>query len=151
MGIFKKNNNSWFRICQFSASEVKIFLIFCYLLAVLAVLWTTLTYDISKSDETTTTVGTYIRCLAGGVHDGVDCEQYREQFEDITIQELQVLYLILVAFLNLSNLPLIIEYKSMKQMIITTLGSTLGRDTVKETELPSQSVKDSEVPIHIKN
>ena len=154
MGIFKKSENSW--LCQFTASEVKIFLIFCYLLTVLAVLWTTLTYDISKHDETAIKIGTYIRCLAGGIHDKLDCKPYRKEFEDITIQELQVLYLILVAFLNFSNLPLIIEYKSMKAMIVSTLVSTLGstlgtRDTVKESEMPSHSVKESEAPLHINN
>ena len=138
MGIFKKGDG-W--LCQFTTSEVKIFIIFCYLLAVLAVLWTSLTYDISKHDETGIKLGTYFRCSINGVHDLLDCEQYREEFEEITIQELSVLYLILVAFLNLSNLPLIIEYKSVKDMIISTINSTLGSDTVKETELPSHTGK----------
>ena len=145
MGIFKKGDG-W--LCQFTASEVKIFIIFCYLLAVLAVLWTSLTYDISKHDETAIEIGTYFRCSINGVHDRLDCEQYREEFEEITIQELQVLYLVLLAFLNLSNLPLIIEYKSVKDMIISTINSTLGRDTVKETELPSHTGKESEMTFH---
>ena len=138
MGIFKKGDG-W--LCQFTAPEVKIFIIFCYLLAVLAILWTSLTYDISKGGEMATELGTYFRCSVNGVHDLLDCEQYREEFEEIAIQELSVLYLILVAFLNLSNLPLIIEYKTVKDMIISTINSTLGRDTVKETELPSHTGK----------
>ena len=142
MGIFKKSEDSWF--CRVTASEVKIFLIFCYLLAVLAVLWTSLTYDISKHDETAIKIGTYVRCSANGVHDHLDCEQYREEIEDLSIQELQVLYLILLAFLNFSNLPLIIEYKTVKDIII----STLGRDTVRETELPSHTGKESEMTSH---
>ena len=142
MGIFKKSKDSWF--CQVTASEVKIFLIFCYLLAVLAVLWTSLTYDISKHDETAIKIGTYVRCSANGVHDQLDCEQYREEIEDLSIQELQVVYLVLVAFLNLSNMPLIIEYKTVKKTIL----STLGRDTVRETELPSHTGKESEMTSH---
>ena len=141
MGIFKKGDG-W--LCQFTASEVKIFIIFCYLLTVFAVLWTTLTYDISKSGERGIKMGYYFRCSANGVHEHLDCEEYREEFEALTIQELQVLYLILFAFLNLSNLPLIIEYKSIKDKII----STLGLDTVKETELPSHTGKGSEMTSH---
>ena len=140
MGIFRKSTGSGpFRV---TASEVKIFAIFCYLLVVLAVLWTSLTYDISKYNETAIKIGTYIRCSANGFHDQVDCEQYRKEFEDLSIHWLQVLYLLLVAFLNVSNLPLIIEYKSMKDIIL----STLGRDTVRETELPSHTAKESELP-----
>ena len=131
MGLFRKSQDSW--LCQLTASEVKIFLIFCYLLAVLALLWTTLTYDISKHDEITIKIGTYKKCLAGGVHEGLDCEHYRKEFEDLSIDGLLVVYLILGAFLNVSNLPLIIEYKSMKEIII----SALSRSAVKESESPS--------------
>ena len=141
MGIFRKSETAF---CQVTASEVKIFLIFCYLLAVLAILWTSLTYDISKHDETAIKIGTYIRCSANGIQDQLDCEQYRREFEDLSIHWLQVMYLVLVAFLNISNLPLIIEYKSVKDIIL----STLGRDTVRETELPSHTGKESELPSH---
>ena len=123
---------------------MKIFIIFCYLLAFLAVLWTSLTYDISQHDETAIQIGSYVRCSANGVHDHLDCEQYREEFEGLSIRWLQVWYLILFAFLNISSLPLIIEYKSLKDKII----STLGRDTVKETELPSHTGKESEMTSH---
>ena len=134
MGIFNKGDS---RLCQFTVPEVKIFFIFCYLLAVLAVLWTTLTYDISKVGESSIQIFSYFRCSINGVHDLLDCEQYREEFEEITIEELQVLYLVLVAFLNLSNLPLIIEYKSVKDKITSTINSILSCVTVKENELPS--------------
>ena len=140
MGIFKKSKNSF--LCQVTAPEVKIFLIFCYLLAVLAVLWTSLTYDISKHDETAIKIGTYVRCSANGIHDQLDCEQYREEIEDLSIQELQVLYLILLTFLSISNLPLIIEYRTVKEIVI----STLGRDTVKE--LASHTGRGSEMTSH---
>ena len=106
-----------------------------------AVLWIRVTYGISKIGEYSIELGTYFRCSINGVHDHLDCEQYREEFEEITIQELQVLYLILFAFLNLSSLPLIIEYKCVKDKIISTINSTLGRDTVRETKLPSHTGK----------
>ena len=134
MGIFKRSENSW--MCQFTTSEVKIFLVFCYLLAFFVILWISISHQISKHDETAIQIGTYIRCSANGIRDGLDCEQYRKNFEEISIPCLIVMYLILMSFLNVSNLPLIIEYKSMKRVIL----STLGFDTsVKETEVPSHS------------
>ena len=142
MGIFKRGDG-W--LCQFTVSEVKILIIFCYLLAANAVLWTIITYNISKTGEYSIQIGSYFRCSANGIHDLLDCEQYREEFEALTIQELHVLYLILIAFLNLSNLPLIIEYKSVKDKI----KSTLGHNAVKEIELPSHTGKRSEMPSHI--
>ena len=145
MGISKKSDG-W--LCQFTVPEVKILIIFCYLLAVLAVLWTTLTYSMSRGGEIAIQIGTYFRCSANGVHDLLDCEQYRKKFEEITIQELQVLHLILVAFLNLSNLPLIIEYKSVKDKIISTLNSILGHNTVKETQPQSHTGKESKMTSH---
>ena len=81
-----------------------------------------MTYEISRHNKTVIEIGTYIRCLANGIHDGVDCEQYRKNFEEISLPLLVALYLVLSAFLNVSNLPLIIEYKSMKQAILSTLG-----------------------------
>ena len=127
MGIFKKKKNS--RLCQVTAPEVKIFLIFCYLLALFAALWATVTYNISKYNELATKMGMYFQCLANGVHNQQDCEQYRREFENLSIRWLHPLHLLLGAFLNLSNLPLVIEFKRVKEVVF----STLGRYTVKET------------------
>ena len=142
MGIFKKSEGFW--LYQITASEVKIFLIFCYQLIFLAILWSSITHDISKHDETAIAMGSYFRCSINGVHDELDCEQYRREFEGLSVRGLQVLYLLLASFLNTSNLPLIIEYKSLKEVVL----STLGRYTVKETELPSHTGKKSELPSH---
>ena len=129
MGIFKKSKNSW--LCRVTAPEVKIFLIFCYLLAFFAVLWTYVTYNMSKQNEFTTKVGLYFRCLANGVHDQQDCEQYRREFQDLNMNWLHILVPLLFTFLNMSNLPLIIEYKKVKYIVL----SIVGRDTTNETNL----------------
>ena len=136
------SKNSW--LCQVTAPEVKIFLIFCYLLAFFAILWTSITHSTSNHDELAISIGTYFRCLANGVHEQLDCEQYRREFEDLSIPGLLVLYRILAAFLNVSNLPLIIEYKSVKNIVL----STLGRQTVKDTELSSNTGKESKLSSH---
>ena len=142
MGIFKNHATSK-GLCQVTAPEVKIFLIFCYLLAFYAVLWTSITYGISKSDELVVAIGSYFQCSINGVHDQLDCEQHRREFEDISIRWLHVLYPLIGAFLNVSNLPLIIEYQRVKAAIL----STLSRDTVKETEQPSYTKKSSELQL----
>ena len=129
MGIFKKSESSW--LCQITAPEVKIFLIFSYQLLFLASLWSSLTHAISKHDETAIAIGSYLWCSINGVHDQLDCEQYRKEFEDLSIPELYILNLLLLSFLNISNLPLIIEYKSVKNTVL----SILGRDSVKETDI----------------
>ena len=127
MGIFKKSKNSW--LCRVTAPEVKIFLIFCYLLAFFAVLWTLVTYNMSKQNEFFTKVSFYFQCLANGVHGA--CERYRREFEDLNTHGLHVLVPLLFAFLNVSNLPLIIEYKKVKYIVL----SIVGRDTMNETNL----------------
>ena len=142
MGIFKKSESFW--LYRITASEVKIFLIFCYQLTFLAILWSSITHDISKHDETAVAIGSYFRCLINGFQEHLDCEPFRREFEGLSVRGLQVLYLLLASFLNMSNLPLIIEYKSLKDVIL----STLGRDTVKETEIPSHTGKESELPSH---
>ena len=111
------------------------------MLTTFAVLWIYATYTISKNGEYSIQLVHYIGCSANGVHDHQDCQKFREEFEDLSVRWLQVLYFVLGSFLNLSMLPLIIEYKSVKDMIISKLSPTLGRDTVKETELPSHTVK----------
>ena len=131
MGIFEKSKKSW--LCQITAPEVKISLIFCYLLVFFVVLWTSIAQGLSKDDMLANAVGTYFRCSINGVHDQWDCEQHRREFKELSVRWSHVLFLLLGAFLNLSNLPLIIEYKKVKHMIL----STLGRDTVKETEIAS--------------
>ena len=122
-----KSKNSW--QCQITATEVRIFLTFCYLLAFFVLLWTSLTYDISKHNKLTSNINSYFQCLANGIHDQLDCEQYRRKFEDMSIPWLVALHQILIAFLNVSNLPLIIEYKRMKEVVL----SILGHRTVKLT------------------
>ena len=142
MGIFKKSKNSW--LCQVTAPEVKIFLIFCYLLAFFAVLWTSVIYGVSKHNELIAKVGLYFRCLANGVHDQQDCDQYRREFENLDVRWLQVLFSILFAFVNISNLPLIIQYKKVKYIVL----SIVGRDTVDETKLSSHVGKQSKLSSH---
>ena len=127
MGIFKKSKNSW--LCQVTAPEAKIFLIFCYLLVYSAIMWSDFTYAISKKNEFESKIMAYFKCSINGIHNEDNCEQERKEIEDISLSWLFALHLVLAAFLNLSNLPLVIEYKKIKKIVL----SALGRHTVKDT------------------
>ena len=101
-----------------------------------ALLWITLTYYITKYDETVIAMDTYMHCVAGGVHDDLDCEYYRKEFEDISDEGLWVAHLIIVAFLNVSNLPLIIEYRSIKEFIVSALSHSAVKGNESHTITP---------------
>ena len=139
MGIFRKTKDS--RLCQITAPEVKISLIFCYLLVFYIVLWTSITHGISTEEEISIAIGTYFRCSINGVHDQQDCGQHRREFEDLSLRWLHVLYLLLAAFLNISNLSLVIEFKRVKEIVL----STLGQHAVKDT--PSNMGKQSKMSL----
>ena len=125
MGIFKKSKSFW--LCQITAPEVKILLIFIYQLIFSAMLWSNITYQISKQNETHIAIKMYLRCLINGFQEHLDCEPYRREFEGLSIQGLIVSYVLLVPFLNISNLPLIIEYKSLKNVTQRWLRSLLSQ------------------------
>ena len=125
MGIFKKSKSFW--LCQITAPEVKILLIFIYQLIFSAMLWSNITYQISKQNETHIAIKFYFRCLINGFQEHLDCEPYRREFEGLSIQGLIVSYVLLVPFLNISNLPLIIEYKSLKNVTQRWLRSLLSQ------------------------
>ena len=81
-------------------------------------------YQISKQNETHIAIKT---CLINGFQEHLDCEPYRREFEGLSIQGLIVSYMLLVPFLNISNLPLIIEYKSLKNVTQRWLRSLLSQ------------------------
>ena len=55
--------------------------------------------------------------MAGGIRDGLDCGNLRDKFKALAYPGLVVTYLILFTFLNFSNLPFVIEYKTVKELI----------------------------------
>ena len=118
---------------------MKISLIFCYLLALYIVLWISVTHGISTQEELAIALGTYFRCSINGIHDQQDCVQYRREFEDLALRWLHILYFLLGAFLNISNLPLVVEFKKVKEIVL----STLGQHAVKDT--PSNMGKQSKL------
>lgn len=58
----------------------------------------------------------YARCMATG-SGNPDCELYKKQLEDLSYPVLDVIYLILTAFLNFSNLPFVVQFKTVKHSV----------------------------------
>ena len=46
-----------------------------------------------------------------------DCEQFRRAFEKDSFPSLEALYIILSGFLTFSNLPFIIQFRTVKQSV----------------------------------
>ena len=119
-GIFRSDGSS--RICcvKFSTSEVKIFLTFCYLLIVMVLLWTSSSIDSARFDNTVSTIRMYAQCMSGGIRKDLDCEPYKRDVESRTYPALLIAYFTLFSFLSYSNLPFLIQFKTIKIFVVNT-------------------------------
>ena len=114
-GIFKRRGPQRKRTLQLTVPEVKIFLTFCYLLVLMSILWTRSTLETSSFSRQAIFLVEYIQCMSGGVRRGLDCGEFRRNFENGSYPELTFTHLLLYIFLNFSNLPFVIEYQTTKQ------------------------------------
>ena len=114
--------NEYSRLCciKYSTSEVKIFLTFCYLLIVMVMLWTAVSIHDARFGDTLSIILKYARCMSGGIRGELDCEPYRRSFEARTYPQLSFVYFTLFSFLNFSNLPFLLQYKSVKLFVVRT-------------------------------
>ena len=101
----------------FSIPEVKIFVTFSFLLVVLALLWISASIQISSFERTLFHITNYIQCNLGGIRLGLDCEEDRRQFEALSHPYLLAANIATYAILNLSNLPLVVQYDEVKQSV----------------------------------
>ena len=101
----------------FSIPEVKIFLTFSFLLVVLGLSWISVSFQVSSYEETLLHINNYIRCNLGGIRKGLDCEEERRKFEALSYPYLTAANTAAYAILNLSNLPLVLQYHNVKQSV----------------------------------
>jgi len=116
-GIFKKK--SLRKVCayEFSAPEIKIFLILCYLLAFMVTIWTTQSIAAGNVDDFKYHLTRYITCMAQGIRENEDCQSYKKEVENLSLPELHVIYTVLFAFLNFSSLPLVVQFRTVKDSV----------------------------------
>lgn len=58
----------------------------------------------------------YVSCMSTGTNNP-NCERFRRQFEEDSYPSLEAIYVILSGFLNFSNLPFIVQFKTVKQSV----------------------------------
>ena len=116
----------------FSIPEVKIFVTFSFLLVVLVMLWISISFQVSSYEKTSFHITNYIRCNLGGTRKGLDCEEERRKFETLSYPYLTAASIALYAILNLSNLPLVLQYHNVKRSFrrLTAHFSTRSRATM---------------------
>ena len=93
--------------------EVKISLIFCYLLLMMVLLWTNFSIENARFSTISSLILTYAQCMCGGIRKELDCESYRRDFEAESHPELVTAVFTLFSFLSYSNLPFLIQFKTV--------------------------------------
>ncbi|XP_065896988.1 uncharacterized protein [Dysidea avara] len=123
-GIFKKRSIR--KVCTFelNAPEIKIFLILCYLLAIMVIAWTTFSLVISNSDELMYRIDRYVACMAHG--DNKECSRYKKEIEDLFHPSLHLIYTVMLAFFNFSSLPLVVQFRTVKHSV-TSVARRMSR------------------------
>ena len=99
----------------FSIPEVKIFLVFSFLLVELALFWISITFQVSSFEATLFHINNYIKCNLGGIRAGLDCGADRRRFEELSYPYLSAANTAAYAILSLSNLPLVLQYNDVRQ------------------------------------
>ena len=105
------------RTCHFSIPEVKLFVMFCFLLVIMTTVWTSFSVRDGSANSLQFYLEQYWRCMAGGTNRSHTCEKFRNEFEKLSYPGLECIYLILFTFLNFSSLPFVIQYKAVKQSV----------------------------------
>ena len=103
--------------CYFSTPEVKLFMMFSYLLVIMITAWTSFSIRDGTANSFQFYLEQYWRCMAGGASRSHTCEKFRNEFESLTHPGLECTYLILFTFLNFSSLPFVIQYKTVKRSV----------------------------------
>ena len=119
-GIFRFVGSNKICCVKFSTSEVKIFLTFCYLLIVMVLLWTSAGIGSARFDTTISAIYMYAKCMSGGIRKGLNCEPCKRDVEAHTNPVLLTVYFTLFSFLSYSNLPFLIQFKTLKLFVVNT-------------------------------
>ena len=67
-----------------------------------------------------TDIQNYVQCMSGGILIGRNCEPYRRALEANTMPGLFLIYFTLFQFLSYSNLPFLIQFKTVKVFVART-------------------------------
>ncbi|XP_065891009.1 uncharacterized protein [Dysidea avara] len=154
-GIFKRRLNKStgkpIRTFHFSTPEVKLFFMFCYLLVIMIMVWTSFSIRDGSANSFRFYLEQYWRCMSGGTGRSDTCEPYRREFESLSHPGLECTYLILLAFLNLSSLPFVIQYKTIKRSVReATRRITLKKSSDSDKKNSDSDKKSSDIDMNSK-
>ena len=86
----------------------------------MVILWTSVSVFNARSDTIAFYMKKYVTCMSGGVQKKQDCEPYRKELEAVSLPGLLILYYTLFSFLSYSNLPFLIQFKTVKDFVVKT-------------------------------
>ena len=120
-GIFKREHcksvGKQVCTCQFTVPEVKIVFLLSYWLMTNLIVWTSLSIINGRADVIHNKLERYVHCMTGGNREGHHCCMLRLDLEAETFPALEVIYLMLIAFLNFGSLPFVIEFQTIKKRV----------------------------------
>ena len=121
LGIFKRRQRGSAGMhlcpCQFTVSEVKIVFVLLYWLLLTILIWSSFSVRAGRAEEFDYHLRSYIDCMAGGDRRDHDCQDLRRDLEADIQPVVEVTYLVLVAFLNFSSLPFVIQFQTVKHSV----------------------------------
>ena len=96
---------------------MKIGFVLLYWLAITILIWTNASIRNGRDNTFARTLRSYANCMAGGDRKDHNCHKLRLDFEAETNFTIEVIYLILTAFLNFASLPFVIQFHTIKHRV----------------------------------
>ena len=96
---------------------MKIGFVLLYWLVLTILIWTSASIRNGRDNTFARTLKSYTDCMAGGDRKDHDCHELRLNFEAETNFAIEVIYLILIAFLNFASLPFVIQFHTVKHRV----------------------------------
>ena len=120
-GIFKREHQKsackQVCTCQFTIPELKIAFVLLYWLMLIILIRGAFSIKDGRNDIFDYHLRNYVDCMAGGIRKDHDCQKLRLDLEANSYPVIEIMYLIMIAFVNFSSLPLVIQFQTIKQTL----------------------------------
>ena len=97
--------------------EVKIIFVLLYWLILTILIWGTISIRDGRDDTFNYHLENYIDCMAGGSRKHQDCQELRMSLEAESHPVVEMIYMMLIAFLNFASLPFVIQFHTVKHSV----------------------------------
>ena len=96
---------------------MKIAFVLFYWLIITILIWTEASLRYGRVDTFVSTLQSYTNCMAGGGRKDHNCNKLRLEFEAETNFVIEILFLIMIAFINFASLPFVIQFETAKYTV----------------------------------